>query len=118
MRDLSWFVQGLWQAPLNSRDRFKPGRRLSLDAGLRYDASESFGVMLQVNALSRGRDQGANAEPADSGGISWFVSPGVSVSLTKDLRLYGFYQLPLYQYVNGVQLVARRGVVIGASLRF
>jgi hypothetical protein len=33
-------------------------------------------------------------------------------------RLYGYYQHPLYQYVNGVQLTARRAVVVGVSTRF
>ena len=118
MKDLSWFAQGLLQQPLNSRESYRPGRRVSLDAGLRYDANERLGLLLQVNALYRGRDSGANAEPEDSGGKSLFLSPGVSVGLTKDTRAYGFLQLPLYQYVNGVQLVANRAVIIGLSSRF
>lgn len=118
MKDLSWFGQAMLQAPLNSRDQFRPGRRLSLDAGLRYELSELVGLMLQVNGLYRGRDQGANAEPDDSGGSSWFLSPGISVGLTKDLRLYGFYQVPIHQNVNGVQLIARRAGAVGMSLRF
>jgi len=118
VKDLSWFVQGLLQVPLNSRDQFQPGRRLSVDAGLRYDLNESVGVMLQVNALYRGRDQGANAEPDDSGGTAGFVSPGISVGLTKDVRAYAFYQVPIHQHVNGVQLVSRNGAVIGLSARF
>jgi hypothetical protein len=118
MKDLSWFAQGLLQQALNSRESYRPGRRVSLDAGLRYDASERVGLLLQVNALYRGRDSGANAEPEDSGGKSLFLSPGVSVGLTKDTRAYGFLQLPLYQYVNGVQLVASRALIIGLSSRF
>lgn len=118
VKDLSWFAQGLLQQPLDSREGYRPGRRVSLDAGLRYDASERVGVLLQVNALYRGRDSGANAEPQDSGGKSLFLSPGVSVGFTKDVRLYGFLQLPLYQYVNGVQLVANRAVIVGLSSRF
>ena len=58
------------------------------------------------------------AQPADSGGTSWFLSPGVSVGLTQDIRLYAFYQVPIHQYVNGVQLVAREGAVIGVNARF
>jgi hypothetical protein len=91
---------------------------VTFDVGLRYDASETVGVLLQMNALYRARDSGANAEPLDSGGKSLFLSPGLSVGLTKDVRLYGFLQLPLYQYVNGVQLVANRAVIVGLSSRF
>lgn len=117
-KDLSWFVQGLLQAPLDQRDGYRPGRRLALDGGLRYDATDRLSLLLQVNVLYRGRDQGANAEPDDSGGRAWFLSPGLSCALTKDVRLYGFVQAPLYQSANGVQLTAQRAVVIGLTARF
>jgi len=39
-------------------------------------------------------------------------------ALTKDLQVYSFLQLPLYQFVNGVQLVADRALVVGLSTRF
>ena len=32
--------------------------------------------------------------------------------------VYGFLQLPLYQYVNGVQLTADWSIVAGVSARF
>ena len=118
MKDLSWFMQGTVQLPVNSNDGFKPGRRLSIDAGLRYDAMESLSLMLQVNALARGRDSGVNAEPDDSGGTSWFVSPGFSFAVTQDVRIYAFHQLPVYQRVNGVQLTARSASLVGVSFRF
>ena len=118
LKDLSWFAQGLLQLPLNSREGFKPGRRVALDAGLRYDATENVSLILQVNGLFRSRDSGVNAEPEDSGGRSFHFSPGVSVAATNDVRIYGFLQVPLYQYVNGVQLTARRAAVLGVSARF
>ena len=118
MKDLSWFVQATAQVPVHSSDGFKPGRRLSIDAGLRYDAMESLSLMLQVNALVRGRDSGVNAEPEPSGGTSWFVSPGFSVAVTQDVRIYAFHQLPIYQRVNGVQLTARSASVVGLNVRF
>ncbi len=118
MRDLSWFAQGLLQVPLNSREGFKPGRRLALDAGLRYDATERVSLILQVNSLYKSRDSGINAEPEDSGGRSLHLSPGVSIAASKDVRIYGFLQAPLFQYVNGVQLVARRAAVLGVSTKF
>jgi hypothetical protein len=118
LKDLSWFAQGLLQEPLNSREDYRPGRRVSADIGVRYDANERVGLLLQLNALLRGRDAGANAEPEDSGGRSLFLSPGVSYAITKDVRLYGFLQLPLYQYVNGVQLVANQAVIVGVSAKF
>jgi hypothetical protein len=34
------------------------------------------------------------------------------------MRAYAFFQQPLYQYVNGVQLTARRAVLVGITARF
>ena len=114
----SWFVDGLVQAPFSSHDNFKPGTRVSLDLGYRYEASDKLGLMLQLNALHKSHDQGSDAEPEDSGGKFLFLSPGLSYVLAKNVQLYGFVQLPLYQYVNGVQLTADWAVVVGLSTRF
>ena len=117
-RNLSWFAQGLFQLPLNSHDEYRPGRRLSLDAGVRYGVGDNLGLMLQANALVKARDSGNQAEPEDTGGRSLFLSPGVSYAVTPALQIYGFVQLPVYQYVNGVQLTARHAVAIGITSRF
>ena len=114
----SWFVHGLWQSALNSREDYKPGRRITLDVGYRYEATDSIGFMLQLNALYRSKDAGAQAEPDDTGGKFLFLSPGVSYAVTKSTQLYAFVQKPLYQHVNGVQLTADWSAVIGVSARF
>lgn len=111
------FVQGLWQRPLNERDDYRPGQQLSLDAGLRYTLTHNLNAQLQLNILWKDRDQGFNAEPHDSGGHSVFLSPGASYALTAGVQLYGFVQLPLYQYVNGTQLTADWSAVAGISWR-
>jgi hypothetical protein len=114
----SWFVDALLQQPLNTHDEFRPGARASLDAGYRWEATDRLGVMLQLNLLHRRRDKGAEAESEDSGGDAIFLSPGASYTLTDRLQVYGFLQLPLYQYVNGVQLTADWAIVAGFSARF
>jgi hypothetical protein len=118
LKDLSWFAQAELQLPVNARDGYKPGRRLAVDAGLRYDLTDQVSLLLQGNLLVRGKDSGMNAEPADSGGHALFLSPGASYAAGKDLHLYGFLQLPLYQYVNGVQLTVSKAAMLGASARF
>ena len=118
LKDTSWFAQALVQVPLNTKDDYKPGKRLSIDTGVRYESSERLALLLQANVLFRGRDSGDQAEPEDSGGKSVWISPGVSYAVTKNIQAYGFMQLPLYQFVNGVQLVAERSFVFGLSTRF
>ena len=111
------FVQGLWQRPVDGRDDYKPGQQLSLDTGLRYTLTRNLNAQLQLNLLWKDRDRGLNAEADDSGGRSVFLSPGASYALTTVVQLYGFVQLPLYQYVNGTQLTADWSAVAGISWR-
>lgn len=116
--DSAWFVQTLWQKPLNDKEDYRPGARLSLDVGYRYEATDRVGLMIQLNALYRGRDRGSQAESEDTGGKFLFVSPGVGYAIAKGTQIYGFVQLPLYQYVNGVQLTADWSAVVGITTRF
>ncbi len=117
-RNLSWFVQGLAQLPLNSHDEYRPGNRLGVDAGIRYDLGDKVGLLLQLNSLFKARDRGAQAEPGDTGGKFVFLSPGLSYALTRQLQAYAFAQLPAYQNVNGVQLVPRYALAAGVNIRF
>jgi hypothetical protein len=114
----SWFTDLLAQQPLNSHDNYKPGLRVGFDVGYRYAVSDRLTLMLQLNALYKDRDKGLEAEPEDSGGKFVFVSPGLSYVIVKNVQLYGFVQLPIYQYVNGVQLTADWAAVAGISARF
>jgi hypothetical protein len=41
------------------------------------------------------------------------LSPGVTVSVSKALTLYGYFQVPVYQRVNGYQIEPRYSVSIG-----
>lgn len=117
-RQSSVFAQALLQLPLNERDDFKPGEKVSVDLGYRYNATERLSLMLQLNGHHKSRDSGQNAEPDDSGGHSVSISPGISYGVTDTVQVYGFVQKPLYQYVNGVQLTADWSAVTGVSLHF
>ncbi len=114
----SWFVQTLWQAAINKRDDYRRGRRLSFDAGYRFEATDRIGLMFQVNGLFKGRDSGAQAEPDDTGGRFLYLSPGISYAATKGIQLYAFFQQPVYHRVNGVQVVADWSIVSGVNVRF
>jgi len=104
--------------PLYSYDNYKPGNQLTATVGVRYEATDRFALMLQLNALFKARDSGTEAEPQNSGGQFYFLSPGLSFAITKDVQLYAFYQQSLYQYVTGVQLTANWAAVGGITARF
>ncbi len=116
--DASWFVQGLLQQPLNKHENFEPGHRITADLGLRYELNNKIGLLGQINTLLVERDQGLEAEPDSTGGKFVYFSPGATFAVTPTAQLYGFVQLPMYQYVNGVQLTADYSVAAGVSIRF
>ena len=117
-RRATWFADVNWQAPLNVRDKYKPGSRAGFDIGVSYPWTKRVALQLQLNTLWKDRDAGGNAEPDDTGGTFVHLSPGVSVALGDKTQLYGFVQLPLYQRVNGVQLTADWSIAVGLSYRF
>ena len=64
------------------------------------------------------RKAGWACSNADSSSWTVALSPGASYAVLDNVSLYGFLQLPVYEYVSGVQLVADWGGVIGVSTRF
>ncbi|MBS0516503.1 MAG: hypothetical protein JSS16_13635 [Proteobacteria bacterium] len=113
-----YFGQALLQVPLNSRENFKPGAGLNLNAGLRYTANETFVPQLQVNARLEKRERGANADVDNSGATLIYLSPGVTWNFSRRFSAYTFAQLPLHQRVNGLQIEARWSASVGLHYIF
>ena len=116
--DSSWFAQILYQQPVSIKDEYKPGSQLQLNVGYRLPFAGDWQALLQLNGMIKGKDSGANAEPDVSGSRTLFVSPGLAYSITHDVQLYSFVQLPLYRYYNGVQLAVDWAAVAGVTVRF
>jgi hypothetical protein len=112
------FAQAVAQRSVNEHDHFRPGEQLGIDAGYRYPVTPRLGLNLQLNYLTRWRDDGSNAEPDDSGLRALFASPGIGYAITPAVHVYGFVQLPVYQNVNGTQLTADKAVAAGITTRF
>ena len=112
-RDWDYFAQGMLQQPLNSRDGFKPGTGVNLNAGFRYMGIEGLTPSIQVNARIEGREVGANADVANSGATLLYLSPGVNFQFTPRLHGYAFVQVPFYQHVNGLQIEPRYTATLG-----
>ncbi len=115
-RDWDYFAEALLQVPLNSRDDFKPGAGLNVNAGFRYMSFEHVVPQVQLNVRSEQRESGANADVDNSGATLVYLSPGITAHLSHDWRAYAFFQVPVYQRVNGLQLEPRYTVSIGVSL--
>jgi hypothetical protein len=117
-QDSSWSVQVLYQQPVSTKEEYKPGKQFQLNLGYRYPLGHELQALLQINSMVKGKDSGANSEPDLSGSRTVFLSPGLAYSITHDLQLYSFLQLPIYRFYNGIQLSVDRAFVAGATMRF
>lgn len=102
-----YFMQGMAQIPLGARDHYKPATSFTFNTGIHYLGFNRITPQLQINAKTGGRDSGDQADSDNSGGTLVYVSPGASVGVTSRFRIYGYVQLPVYQYVNGYQLTPK-----------
>lgn len=105
-----WFINGQWDHAFMTQGQYRPGDEFDAAAGIYYDVGSVLGVghlfpVLQVIGSDRQRDSGANANPGNSGYTRFLISPGLEYDV-KSLKLYGDVEFPVYQNVNGNQLVA------------
>ena len=101
---LGYFVQGRFQFAVATHDDYRPGDEFDAAAGVTYDFGKigpftKVAPVLQVLNNWRDRDDGANADPLNSGYERLLLDPGVTVRLDK-LRLGADVAFPLYQRVN------------------
>jgi len=112
-RNWDYFTEGIVQRAVAEHEEYRPGTSLNVNVGLRYMASEDIIPQLQINFKTAKRDHGENADVENSGGTLIDLSPGVSFVLGKNLKAFGFVQVPVYQKVNGYQLAPRYTVSLG-----
>jgi hypothetical protein len=115
-RDWDYFAEALLQIPLNAREAFKPGAGINVNAGFRYMSLENVVPQIQLNVRSEQRESGAQADVANSGATLVYLSPGVTWHVTHDFHAYAFFQVPVFQRVNGLQLEPRYTVSLGVGL--
>jgi hypothetical protein len=104
-----WFIDGQWNEPFAYSGEYRPGSEVDLTAavshaGYRLEGA-SVAPLIEIIGAVRARDQGSDSNPGDSGYSRLLVAPGVDASFA-GLRATMTVGLPLYEHVNGNQLVA------------
>ncbi len=117
-QNVDYFGQAIYQKALDSRVQFKPGDGLNLNLGLRYLGFSRIIPQLQFNFRYVLHDMGHNADTVSTGGTLMYISPGISVPVIRHVSMYGFVQVPVYQYVHGVQLAPRFTTSVGVRYSF
>jgi hypothetical protein len=116
--EYGWFSQGTVQHAVVTKtiagEDYSPGDVYSLNAGIRRAKfGAKFTPMLQLNYIHRAPDD-VGGTPLD-GGTLVYLAPGASLRLGGGTSVYGFVQLPVYQYVSGLQLTPRYTLTLGLS---
>jgi hypothetical protein len=121
-QSFSYFLQGVWQHEIAIEDQYRPGFELEAAAGVSYNNAKfgDFHVtpILQLLVSDRGRDGGAAGDPADTGYQRLLISPGIELDRGGVWKVYADAEMPIYQHINGNQLIAPVAVKFIASYSF
>ena len=112
-KELGYFVQVTGQAAVNHRDGYKPGSFVQASVALNFTHWRNITPQLQVSFRHTARDAGHNADRPNSGGDQVNASPGLSAKISSKVVGFGFVELPLYNRVNGYQLVPKAKLSLG-----
>jgi hypothetical protein len=105
--ELGYFVQVTGQTALNHRDGYKPGSFVQASAALNLTHWRNITPQLQLSFRATAKDSGPNADRPNSGGEQVNLAPGISAKLSSRVVAFSFVELPLYNRVNGYQLVPK-----------
>jgi hypothetical protein len=116
------FVNGQFQAAVKENldtpgADYRPGNLATVSFGVRYEAHANWVPQLQINWLHKMADQGFLADRPDTEGTVAYLSPGISGSLSKNLQVYAFVQVPIYSHLQGYQLFPGWTGTVGVSMK-
>lgn len=118
---VKWFIQDLVDFPVIFQQGYRPGIENDAAAGVYYDRLSAGGVKItpvaQIVGSLRGPDSGWAANPTNSGYERALLSPGLEFDYEK-VMVYGDVEFPVYQRVNGDQLVASALFKLNISYKF
>ena len=111
----NWFAQAKLDSPLSGQDGYFPGSEVDLATGTYYDFGSvgfvsKLAPVLTLKASNRLPDSGPlaavdTANNPQSGFTRVLAGPGIEADIGA-FRVFADVEVPVYQYVNGNQLVA------------
>jgi hypothetical protein len=108
--DFVWYAQALWQHHIATQDGYTPGQEFNASLGVSYNnwnltPHATLAPILQVLLSDRGRDGGSVGDPDNTGYQRVLFAPGLSLTVNT-WKLYADVEVPVWQHVNGNQLIA------------
>jgi hypothetical protein len=118
---LSYFIQDNLDQPFLTQGGYLPGTENDAAAGIYYNGFSVAGVKVtpvgEVLNSYRSRDRGWAANTPNSGYDRVLLSPGIELDY-KRVMVYFDVGFPVYQYMNGDQLVASALYKVNVSYMF
>jgi hypothetical protein len=99
---------------------YRVGPEVQAHLGTEYPLMRSLSLLAQANFRVRGQDDVASSgvNEADTGGTMVFLSPGLRAAVSRAASVYALVQIPVYQRVNGIQIVSDGNLYVGVSRAF
>lgn len=117
----SYFVQDNLDQPFLTQGGYLPGTENNVALGTYYNGFSAAGIkitpVVEILNSFRSRDRGWAANTPNSGYERVLLSPGIELDYKK-VMMYFDVGFPVYQYVNGDQLVASAIYKVTVSYRF
>ena len=109
-RPFQYYLQGQYEYPFLQSDHYMPGKEFDQASGIIYNFGNTgplneLAPLLTLYTSVRTHDQGANADPPNSGYTRMMLAPGTEIGWGP-FRLYGDMEFPVFQWINGHQLTA------------
>jgi hypothetical protein len=97
---------------------YRPGNSANMNLGVNYQGFEKWVPTLQLNVLNKKVDSGTAADTFATGGTLAYLTPGLLYRVSEKTQLYANVQLPIYQNVNGIQIVPSYIASMGVRVYF
>jgi hypothetical protein len=111
-------VNGRWNG--RGTERYQVGNEVAVHLATEIPATSWGSILLQTNFRVREKDDVGNydAEAGNTGGTALFVTPGLRIGAGPMTSVTALVQLPVYQRVNGIQLVSEANLFVGVTRAF
>lgn len=108
-------VTGRWNG--RGTEEYRIGPQMQVHLASELPLGDVFALLGQANFRVKGKDDVGSTGLAeeDTGGTSFYLSPGLRVSTGTRASIYGLVQIPVYQRVNGIQLVSDTNLYLGVT---
>jgi len=117
----NWFLTGQLDQPFLSKNEYCPGAEVNGVAGAYYSGWAighiKIAPVVQIIESYHWRDSGSDAHASDSGYDRALLAPGVEIDIRR-FSLYADVAFPVYQHVNGNQLMAPELFTLRMSYNF